>query len=186
MIDRNIQKNISTYILSFILFCTPFFLMSKDGAKPITVGEAKFSLKDSVIYLPKNSKNFTLKLKGNFSKHWGIYGLSPVVDEDGFGPQATEITVTPDSTFKIEGKIKSGKSYVHYDPEYKMDVEKFKESVDFTIPVSIESIPESGKITGKISILYQLCADASCTTPNDYTRTFTVYFKDKKNSKKGK
>lgn len=151
----------------------------KDGEAPKTKGVATFSLKDSIIYLPKNTKTFNLELNGKFSSHWGIYGLTPVVDEDGFGPQATEITVTPNEVFSVKGAIKSGKSTKHYDPEYKMDVEKFKEKAQFTIPITINSTPEGDSVTGKISILYQLCADASCTTPNDYTQTFTVMFKPK-------
>ena len=151
----------------------------KDGEAPKTKGVATFSLKDSVIYVSKNTKTFTLQLNGKFSSHWGIYGLTPVVDEDGFGPQATEITITPNDVFSVKGVIKSGKSTKHYDPEYKMDVEKFKEMAQFSIPITINSVPEGDSLTGKISILYQLCADASCTTPNDYTQTFTVMFKPK-------
>ncbi len=163
-----------------LIVCTNSHLFAgKDGEAPKTKGVATFSLKDSIIYLPKNTKTFNLELNGKFSSHWGIYGLTPVVDEDGFGPQATEITVTPNEVFSVKGSIKSGKSTKHYDPEYKMDVEKFKEKAQFTIPITINTTPEGDSVTGKISILYQLCADASCTTPNDYTQTFTVMFKPK-------
>lgn len=178
----NIQSSLlKPFILILFCFLTlPIMLVAgKDGEAPKTKGEAKFSLKDSVIYLPKNAKSFQLQLKGTFSSHWGIYGLTPVVDEDGFGPQATEITISPDSLFTIGKNIKSGKSSKHYDPEYKMDVEKFKEKADFTIPITLNVKPNTESLTGKISILYQLCADASCTTPNDYKQTFTVVFKPK-------
>lgn len=174
----------SFYLCVIVILC--LFLPSqvqliagKDGEAPKTKGVATFSLKDSVIYITKNQTTFNLQLNGTFSSHWGIYGLTPVVDEDGFGPQATEITITPKTVFEIKGAIKSGKSSKHYDPEYKMDVEKFKEKAQFTIPITVNSIPEGDSISGKISILYQLCADASCTTPNDYTQTFTVMFKPK-------
>jgi|GEM_PF-2740864 len=166
-------------VLSFVIGSQLQLFAGKDGEAPKTKGVATFALKDSVIYLPKNTKTFTLQLHGKFSSHWGIYGLTPVVDEDGFGPQATEITVTPNELFTVKGTIKSGKSKKHFDPEYKMDVEKFKEKAEFIIPITLNSIPETDSITGKISILYQLCADASCTTPNDYTQTFTVMFKPK-------
>lgn len=185
----NTIHSIFSFVIVVILFSVGFqntLIAGKDGEAPKTKGVATFSLKDSVIYLPKNAKTFTLKLDGKFSSHWGIYGLTPVVDEDGFGPQATEITVTPNEVFSVKGAIKSGKSTKQYDPEYKMDVEKFKEKAQFTIPVTINSVPDADSVTGKISILYQLCADASCTTPNDYTQTFTVKFKQKSKTSSSK
>lgn len=100
---------------------------------------------------------------------WHLY---PVREQEG-GPSPTYFTVDGAEVPKINGE---GPLHTEYDQGFKKDIDSFKETAKFLVPVTLKK----AGVPPKIIVNFQVCKDGVCIPPQDVTVDVSfVEFKDK-------
>lgn len=105
-------------------------------------------------------------LKATIDNGWHIYSLNV---KDG-GPIKTSFKFKPSKEFKLVGKIIEPKPIVKYDPNFKMNLTYFENSVVFQQRIKLTG----KKATVKGTLEYMTCNDHQCLPPEDVDFTVQV------------
>jgi thiol:disulfide interchange protein DsbD len=106
----------------------------------------------------KTGQQFQAVIHAKIKGKWHIYAVH--LDPNA-GPFPTKIT-TQGKALKIDGKIKESKPETAFDPNFKAQVSWHSKKANFTIPLKLESKPDS-KLA--VDITYQACNDKVCMPP---------------------
>jgi thiol:disulfide interchange protein DsbD len=142
-----------------------FFIISISSFAQST--HIKLSAKPSKLTV-KAGEDFVIRLNMLIDEHWYTYSLKSQLNKEGIGPTQTEITVTPAELLKIVGNIKAPKPHVKKDEGFEMDIEYYKGSEDFDIPVKAVKDIDFSKDKGQVVAYIQLCDTARCLPPEEY------------------
>lgn len=116
----------------------------------------------------KAGETFYIKINIKLDEYWYTYGFVPVINSEGIGPTAVEISIKPTEKFEKIAKIFAEPPIVKYDEGFEMDIDIYKKG-EFIIPVTAkENINfKNEEIT---AVLYlQLCDTVRCLPGADYT-----------------
>lgn len=117
----------------------------------------------------KTDENFFIEFTVNIDKGWHIYGFEPKnIDPDALSPFWTEITVTPNDFWKIDGKITSTKPKIKYDSAFEMKVPAFYGKATFKIPVKATKNVDFNKNKLYVVLLTQQCTEITCLPLEEY------------------
>lgn len=105
-------------------------------------------------------------LKATMDNGWHIYSLN--VKEGG--PIKTSVKFKPSKEFKLAGKTIEPKPIVKYDPNFKMNLTYFENSVVFQQKIKLAG----KKATVKGTLEYMTCNDHQCLPPEDVDFTVQV------------
>lgn len=122
----------------------------------------------SSVKSAKKGEKFNVTLKVKFDKNWYTYGLKEQVGPDGIGPTATLISLQPEGKIAVSGKIISSKTYTKYDEAFKINIEYFKGSFEFTIPAIAKKDIDLTK--DKLLVIFdiQQCDQERCLPPSTF------------------
>ncbi len=133
----------------------------------------RFTLAPQTLTL-KPGEQKIVKLTMSIDAGWYTYGLIPRKDKDGFGPQATEITIAPAKVLVLAGKIKAPKPKQKFDQGFQIDIDYYEGSVTFEIPVKAASNLASGKHTAMLTVTSMTCDSERCLPATDDELALTV------------
>ncbi|MCS6808665.1 MAG: protein-disulfide reductase DsbD family protein, partial [Candidatus Kapabacteria bacterium] len=134
-----------------------------------------FSLNPQPLYV-QPGKQATLRLTMTIDAGWYTYGLVPRTDNDGFGPQATVISLATPSILHIDGKIKAPKPKQKFDQGFQIDIEYYEGSVTFDIPVRAISSLLPGKHTTALIVTSMTCNAELCLPATEDTIPVIVQY----------
>lgn len=146
-----------------ILFAAVLLTISASAGEP-----KKPTLKLSAAKVRiKQGATVNAKLSVKVPKTWHIYGIIPKINNDGIGPQATEITLKDSTKYFTLGAVQSPKPIVEYDDGFEMDVESLHGTLKFILPITADKSAILGKYKSTISIYFQMCDGKNCMTPEE-------------------
>lgn len=159
---------ILTALPSDIFSNTAFSSASALGSKHIT-----FSLAPKTLTL-KPGEQTTIKLTMSIDRGWYTYGLIPRKDKDGFGPQATEISVSPSKVLALAGKVKAPKPKQKFDQGFQIDIDYYEGSFTLEIPVKAASNLAAGKHQAILTVTSMTCDSERCLPATDDEFPLTI------------
>ncbi len=128
----------------------------------------KAQTKVSSIEIKKGEK-FDVVLTVNMDKGWHIYGFEPAdIDPMALAPSWTEITVKPQNTWKIEGKISANKPKIKFDSAFSMKIPVYYGKI--TYKFKAKALKDISLKTNKLQIIIwaQQCTETSCLPPEEF------------------
>lgn len=109
---------------------------------------------------PKPGSTGVVRLSAKVAPGWTLYGLSQPEN----GPRPTRIWLPEGQPFALQGEIKAPAAERRFDANFDTEVEKFKGSPVFQLPVE-----SSGAGTLRVSVQYQTCSETLCLPPKTVT-----------------
>lgn len=112
--------------------------------------------------------NYRIVLTANIPARFHMYDLGPYSD---MGPNATVITVTPESGAKLTGKVQQlTKPHRFVDDVYQMEIGTFEGKAQFAQDVQLTA----PKAVVKANVEWMICDDTSCLPLTDEDLTVTI------------
>lgn len=119
----------------------------------------------------KAEETFQVKLKVKLDYPWYTYSMKEQLNSEGIGPLPTEVFVEPEDAVEISGDIKTPKPKSKFDEGFEIDIDYYKDEVEFIIPIKAKKDLDFAKDTITVGLFAQLCDTTSCLPPMSYVAT---------------
>jgi thiol:disulfide interchange protein DsbD len=103
-------------------------------------------------------EKFFVQLSAKISSGWHMYSIT----QPPGGPTTTVITVPTKQPFRLDGQITAPQPHTAYDANFEMNTETYEDSVEFTVPVAVESSALAGEQRLGIDVKFQVCNETTC------------------------
>lgn len=100
----------------------------------------------------------TLQIAAAIDTGWYIYSLTQKMG----GPTPMSLTVAPFPTYKLDGKVIGPVPVVVYDKEFGIDTERYQGAPTFSVPVTADSLPQTGAPPLSFKVRFQACNATLC------------------------
>jgi thiol:disulfide interchange protein DsbD len=121
----------------------------------------------------KSGEETKLLVWMTMEEHWYTYALSPQLNSEGIGPQATEFSIKPDGAFDKIAKIFAQKPKSKKDEGFQMDILHYKGKAYFIINVKALKDIDFGKDKIEIIAYLQQCDETKCLPGEEFTATIS-------------
>ena len=159
---------------TLLVFLALLLLSQHAFAAPLLVSKhIKFIVSPQNLTL-KPGEQTMIKLTMSVDAGWYTYGLIPRTDKDGLGPQATEITIAPNTVLALAGKVKAPKPKQKFDQGFQIEIDYYEGDVTLMIPVKAASNLAPGKHKAILTITSMTCDSERCLPPTDDEISLTV------------
>ena len=118
---------------------------------------------------------FIVLLTATIGDGWHLYSL----DQPPGGPIPTRIGMPEGQPFKLAGEIDSPPPQTQFDPVFNIETQYYEVSVEFSIPILVESSDAKGATPVKVSARYQTCNSEKCLPPKVVTLSADVQLAEK-------
>lgn len=116
----------------------------------------------------KAGETFAVKLTLEMNKHWYIYSMNTILNDEDIGPTPTEVTVEPTKSVKAIGKVLAPKPKRKHDEGFNMKIEYYDNKVDFYIALKAEKNLDLSKDVIEAVAYMQFCDTVRCLPPEEY------------------
>ncbi len=106
-----------------------------------------------------------IRLTFDIHKYWYTYSMNVQLSDEGIGPTTTEIIPDKEYFSFKKSDFKVPKPNVKYDKGFEMDVETYKGTVVFVLPVTAKKAINFNETNPKIEVYLQQCDTTSCLPP---------------------
>lgn len=116
----------------------------------------------------KSGEKFTISMLMDIPKGYYTYSLEEQIGPEGIGPLATFISIEPEESIEISGKIKTLDEKEKFDKGFKMQVKYYDGKARFEFPVKAKKSIDFSKDIIRIVVNMQICQGTSCYPPEDF------------------
>jgi DsbC/DsbD-like thiol-disulfide interchange protein len=107
------------------------------------------------------SEKVFLALTAKISEGWHIYSFT----QPPGGPSTSQVTLPTVQPFKTSGPIVAPPPHKVYDSNFEMETESYEGTVDFSLPIAVQSNAPSGKQNVAVDVRFQTCSETTCLPP---------------------
>jgi len=127
-------------------------------------GQIRFELLEVEADVPVGSR-FIASVRAEISRGWHLYSMNVPTG----GPIPTTLTVQENAIFAPAGDPQEPTPIPWFDRNFNMQTNYFKDSVDFEVPVIVQSSAAPGDHELSIKVRFMLCDESSCLPPQTKT-----------------
>ena len=147
---------LSTFAALVAVVAQPAPAMAQDDDEPMAVS--------AQIVAPQNDKPGMLVVALKIERPWHTYSIT----QPKGGPFTTRIKLAEHKTAKVGSFTSTTKHEVHFDEDFKMNVEVHRDQVVWVAPLSLPEGTDWGSLEISGAVIAQACKVGACLPPADY------------------